>query len=262
MQKTARRAFYVKEDGMLSLDAMRKLRDAYNPYAGVSELDVLAEIGNPTRDEIIDTALQGLQSDDRNVRVVMLRVLRCQSGAKAMCGILTGLTDAKRRVREVAIKGSLNYRDHPEVALRLKAIITDDGEKRKIRRRALDALAGGVGVLVQDLTGAAADALGSLAQMPQYRFDILFGLLSLDLNERVEELLREFVKEGTKEEAVMATRALCGYRVVHIDILESDKATQERIRETCEIALGRAWYWVKRDEYAVLTGGPPSPMAD
>lgn len=38
----------------------------------------------------------------------------------------------------------------------------------------------------------------SLAQMPQYRVDILFGLLRLDLSERVEELLREFVAQGSK----------------------------------------------------------------
>lgn len=246
---------------MLGLDSMRGLRDAGATRGGVYEQDILAEIGNPTRDEIINSALKGLRSDDRNVRVLMLRVLGAQSGERAMRGILAGLSDAKRRVREVAIKSSLNYRDHPEVALRLKAIIMDDGEKRRIRRLAIDALAGGVGALVEDLTAAAADALGSLAQMPQYRFDILFGLLRLDLNERVEELLREFVKGGTKEEAVMATRALCGYRVVHIDVFEGDKATQDRVRQNSEIALGRAWYWMRRDEYAALTSGLPSPTA-
>ncbi len=69
---------------MLSLDAMRKLRDAYDPYTGVSEADVLRQIGNPTRDVIIDTALEGLKSEDRNIRVLMLRVLAGQSGEKAI----------------------------------------------------------------------------------------------------------------------------------------------------------------------------------
>jgi hypothetical protein len=80
---------------MLSLDAMRKLRAAYDPYSGVSEVDVLRQIGNPTRDAIIDTVLEGLHSEDRNIRVLMLRVLAGQSGERAMRGILAGLGDVE-----------------------------------------------------------------------------------------------------------------------------------------------------------------------
>jgi hypothetical protein len=234
---------------MLSLDDMRRLRSAYDPYSGVSEADALREIGNPTREAIVDAALELLRSEDRNVRVLMLRVLGGQSGDKAVRGILTGLNDGKRRVREVAVKSSGNYREHPAVAARLKAIVMDEGEKSRIRRFALDMLTGAIGSTHSDLTGAAADALRSLAQVPKLRLGILFHLLRLDLNDTVEGLLREFVTEGSKEEALMATRALCGYRVTHIGAFESAPEIQSHIRQTCEVASGRAYYWMKREDY-------------
>lgn len=119
---------------MLSLDVMRKLRDAYDPYSGVSEADALRQIGNPTRNAIIDTALEGLRSEDRNVRVLMLRVLAGQSGERAMLGILAGLGDAERRVRETAIKSCGNFGAQPAVTARLTEIVMDDAEKSRIRR--------------------------------------------------------------------------------------------------------------------------------
>jgi hypothetical protein len=50
-----------------------------------------------------------------------------------MQGILAGLNDQVRRVREVAIKSSGNYHDFPEIMNRLKEIVTDQHEQRKIR---------------------------------------------------------------------------------------------------------------------------------
>jgi len=205
---------------MLSLDAMRKLRNAYDPFSGVSEADVLPEIGNPSRDAIIDTALEGLQSDDRNVRVLMLRVLAGQSGGKAVRGILAGLGDLERRVRETAIKSCGNYGMHPAVTARLTEIVTDDAEKTRIRRFALDMLARATGTAKNGLANAAADALRDLAKIPRCRSEILFRLLQMELVENVEELLREFVRDGSKDEAVMATCALCGYRVIHLGAFE------------------------------------------
>jgi hypothetical protein len=130
----------------------------------------------------------------------------------------------------------------------LKAMAIDEGEKRKIRQYAINALAGGIGDLVGELSETAAGALQSLAQMGQYRFAILFGLLRLDLTEHVEELLKDFVVNGTKDEAIVATRALCGYRVINIAEFEHDRALQQQITQTCDIALGRVWYWIKRDD--------------
>ena len=239
---------------MLSIEAMRQLRDAYNPHMNVSEQAVLQKIGNPSADEIIETALAGMQSPDRNVRVLMLRVLNKQSGAKAMQGILTGLHDGKRRVRAVAIKCSRNYHHFPEIVNRLKAIALDEQEKNKIREAALSTLAGSEGHLVAELTDTAAEALESLAQMPKHRFQILLQLIRLDMNDNVKALLQAFVEHGNKQEAVMATRALYGYRVVHITMFQNDKAAEQYIRQTCEIAHERMLYWIPRDEYDRLTG--------
>ena len=81
---------------------------------------------------------------------------------------------------------------------------------------------------------------------------ILLGLLRLDLSDEVESLLKAFVIDGTKEEAVMATRALCGYRVISLSAFENDRAAQRQIKETCEPAAGRVFYWMKRTEYEAL----------
>ncbi len=237
---------------MLTLDDMRQLRDAYAPYMPVTEAEVLAQIGHPDRETIIDTALAGMQSADRNVRVLMLRVLGGQSGERAMGGILAGLNDPQRRVRQVAIQSCANYLEFPAITDRLKAMVLDETEKRKIRHHAMNALAGGMGGLVAELSETAAEALTSLAQMDQYRFAILFGLLTLDINERVEALLKDFVTNGSKDEAIMATRALCGYRVINIGVFDGHKAIQQQVMQTCDIALGRVWYWIKRDEFDAL----------
>ncbi len=239
---------------MLGLEAMRHIRDAYAPHLPMSEKEAMALAGNPTPDEIIETALAGMASDDRNVRVLMLRVLKGQTGEKAMRGIVAGLNDKVRRVRVVAIKSSGNFHQFPQVTNRLREIVTDEQEKRKIRGEALSSLAGAGGNVVEELTETAAKALETLASTGKYRLDILFGLLRLDLTDHVEELLKEFVKNGSKAEAIMATRALCGYRVIHIGIFENDKAVQRHIMHSCELAAGRMFYWITRAEFDALTG--------
>ncbi|MBZ0301133.1 MAG: hypothetical protein K8J31_15405 [Anaerolineae bacterium] len=246
---------------MLSMEAMQQLREAYLPYWPVMEADVLDQLGQPTRDEIIETALAGMQSQDRNVRVLMLRVLVGQSGAQAMQGILAGLDDPARRVRSVAIKSSGNYLEFPEITNRLQAIITDESEKRKHREQALQVLAVFGARTIGYLTEAMAETLETLAQTEKYRWQILFGLARLDLTDRIEDLLRAFVQDGSKAEAVMATRALCGYRIVHIDELSADKAAQSHVMQTCELAAGRVFYWITRAEYDQLTGQQPSALA-
>lgn len=242
---------------MLSHEAMRQLSRAYDPDARVAERDVLAQLGDPSPDEIIDTALAGLGSADRNVRVLMLRVLKGQSGPRAMQGILAGLNDPKRRVREVAIKASANVRAYPEITERLKAMVADEHETRRIRGLALDALVGvgGGSPLGIELTASDVQALESLAQVDAWRTGVLLGLLQLDLSPQVEALLREFVRTGSKEEAVMATRALCGFRVANLGQFAAHGAVQHYVTATCELAAGRVWYWVKRDQYPALLAG-------
>jgi len=239
---------------MLTMEAMRRLRDAYAPYPRVTVDAVMDEIGHPTREAIIETALAGMNSPDRNVRVLMLRVLAAQSGEAAAEGILAGLGDPKRRVRLVAIRSSRNYLSFPQITARLEAIVTDEAEKRKIREQALGVLAGQRDALVDDLSETAAGALKTLAQTGKYRWQILFNLTRLDLTSPVENLLKAFVADGSKAEAIMATRALCGFRVVHIDQFEGDEAARRHIVQSCELAAGRMFYWVPRAEYDRLLG--------
>ena len=249
---------------MLTIDAMRQLCEAYDLHSSVAEREVLERLGNPSSDEIIDTALANLQSDDRNIRVLMLRVLKGQTGPKAMQGILAGLNDPKRRVREVAIKASGNYHSYSQITDRLKAMVTDDHETRRIRRIALDSLVGSAITTAHEVTPSDIQALESLAKVDTYRTQILFGLLQLDLTTPVEDMLREFVRNGTKDEAVMATRALCGFRVVNLGQFERSNPAQRYVVDNCDIAAGRVWYWVKREHHAALITGqlPPSKPED
>ena len=52
--------------------------------------------------------------------------------------------------------------------------------------------------------------------------------------------------EGTKQEAITATRALCGYRVRRVEEFSSDPELAARIPRECERAGGRVWWWVPR----------------
>jgi hypothetical protein len=238
---------------MLTLDDMKILRDGYFEFNDLPLQDALTQIGNPSSDDIIDTALEGMTQADRNIRVTMLRILTHQSGEKAMRGILAGLNDDKRRVRSVAIKSSGNYHEFSKITDRLKAIAIDDSEKPKIREHAISRLAGDEGRLIGDFDQPVVDALQSLLKTEAYRFQILFGLVRLDLTERIDELLKAFVKNGSKDEAVMATRALSGFRVVHIGIFEEDREAEARVKQIGEIAYGRMYYWITRDLYQELT---------
>src|SRR5438105_8411028 len=53
--------------------------------------------------------LPHLDSDDRNIRVAALRVLASTDGPDAVTGILRGLDDPVKRVREVAAKSSAGF---------------------------------------------------------------------------------------------------------------------------------------------------------
>ena len=59
--------------------------------------------------------LPHLDSDDRNIRVAALRVLAFCDGPAAADGILRGLDDPMRRVRNVAAKSSVRFLDDPRI---------------------------------------------------------------------------------------------------------------------------------------------------
>lgn len=238
---------------MLTLAQMEKLRAAYRAHLPEAEADVLAEIGHPTPDTIIDTALAGLKSPDRNVRVLMLRVLNGQSSADAVQGLLLGLQDGQRRVKEVAIKSCLPFLDYPQIANRIKEIILDEQEHRKIRQAALHCLTGhGVNQLRSDLPEAAVTALKALMDQGVERDRLLFRLLFLELTASVRQLLQDFADNGSEAEATQATKALNGYRVIHIAAFEGNKRLIKQVEQQCERAAGRTFYWIERDAFAEL----------
>jgi HEAT repeat protein len=226
MQKGAHRSVSIKEISM-----------------NKEELSGLAET-DPSK--TVDAAIEAMKRSDRNVRVAALRILGRGHGEKAANGIIAGLNDPKRRVREVAVKSSRPYLDDPRVVARLQEMIEDDNETDRIRGQALQALAGHFPHQpdAPQVPQAAIRALELMAKAEKYRSAVLWRLLQMDLTEEVENLLREFVKEGTREQAVMATRALCGYRVVNIGVF--DKEERRRIVQTSEVAAGRVFYWVER----------------
>jgi hypothetical protein len=74
---------------------------------------------------------------------------------------------------------------------------------------------------------------------------VLVSLLrARSLSDEASALLREFVATGSKEEAVFATRRLCGLRVERFEVLD-----EETLRGG-ERAWGRVWYWVRAEEQA------------
>jgi len=122
-------------------------------------------------------------------------------------------------------------------------MVGDESENRRIRSAAIGCLAE---------LGASDFMEDALGKYRHAREGVLLNLLMLDLSDEVESLLKAFVKDGTKEEAVMATKALCGYRVMSPYSIADDRATQKHIMETCERAAGRVFYWMKRSEYDAL----------
>ena len=206
----------------------------------------MAQIGNPSVETLVETAVSQMTSDDRNVRVLMLRILRHHGGAEAMRGVLAGLNDATRRVCAAAIQACPNYLGFHEIVERLERIVTDERLKGKLRRRALSMLAGDEGRWQGDLTAPVLAALKRLMAQEDYRFAIVFGLVRLDAAPRIDSLLAEFARSNDAHERDMARRALDGERVIHIDAYTSDQALHSQIRQTCDIAHGRMFYWLPR----------------
>jgi HEAT repeat protein len=194
----------------------------------------------------IDEALAALSSDDRNVRARAIKILAQHSGRLAAEGMLKGLNDPKRRVRENAAKLCGAFARHPEIAVKLQQMVNDSAEKLKIRRYALAALLGGhVDRASAPELNIAKESIEQLLQSEAHRQAILLGLLQLELSDKVVTLLKTFVKDGSKEEAVAATRALCGFKVMNLGSIK-DPTERRLVASTCDLAFGQVYYWVTR----------------
>ena len=232
---------------MLTISDCKLLRDSYSSNSETTMDVALRKTGDPSPEQLVDFALQQMQNEDRNVRVLMLRIFVHQSGDRAARGVLAGLRDNTRRVCSVAIKACPNHLHDEEIVQQLLAIARDDDRKLKLRRRALSMLAGDEGRWAGDLTPAVFAALKDLMRLAEYRIAIVFGLVRLDAEPHIQSLLHEFAKSRDTSEAQLARRALSGERVIHIDNYSNDLPVQRHIKETCEIAHGRMYYWLPRE---------------
>ena len=242
---------------MLTIQELHELARASVTSDEAHRTAMLAELGDPPADEVVASALEHLDSDDRNTRVAMLRVLAWYQRPDAASGIDRALRDPVRRVREVAVKSARLFLDQPTVSSTLQTLARSDPSPR-VRVWALNALAGQAGLSYgpQVLAGLPygpralaglgdAEALRELAQADELRPRVLFAAVRAgDLTDDVRSLLEEIVRIGTKEEAVSATRALCGYRVARLE--EFPPSEQATIKATCDPAGGRVFYWVPR----------------
>lgn len=186
-----------------------------------------------------DDVLPHMESDDRNVRVAALRVLAWSEDPQAVEGILRGLDDPVKRVREVAAKSSPRFAPDPRIRARLQQAVEQD--ERGSARPAMEILGGmyssNYGLRATETVDR---ALATLADLPKYRQRVLGSLLRTPrLSDDAEVILRSFVADGSKQEAVLATRRLCGFRLARRETLDDEA------RLTAEPAWGHVWVWLR-----------------
>ncbi len=232
---------------MLTIRDCEVLREAYSSNSSLAVDEAWRRIGSPTVDALIAYACEQMSNPDRNVRVLMLRLLARQRGAHAAQGVRSGLRDSQRRVCAVAIQACPNYLDREDIVWQLVSIATDPGRKLKLRRRALSMLSGDEGRWQGDLRNPVFAALSTLIQEEKLRFPILFGLIRLEMAPRIEGLLAGFAESGDEAERMLAKRALDGELVVHIDNFADNPDRQRQIMARCDIAYGRMFYWMPRE---------------
>ena len=164
-----------------------------------------------------EEAFEAIRSEDRNIRVRALRAVFSEAKPEGADVILAGLGDSKRRVKEVALKSSKPFLGDRRVVERIAAMVEDETEYHRIRDKALFAIGGGFPKVNEagQMPEPAISALKSLAAVDKYRGAVLGRLVRMGLTPEVEALLQEYVRSGNKDEAVAATRALCGYRLVN-----------------------------------------------
>ena len=191
-----------------------------------------------------EEALEAIKSKDRNMRVRALRAVFVDPKPEGVDVILAGLGDSKRRVKEVALKSSKPFLGDRRVVERIAAMVEDETEYHRIRDKALFALGGGFPKVNEagQMPEPAISALKSLAAVDKYRGAVLGRLVRMGLTPQVEALLKEYVRSGNKEEAVAATRALCGYRLVNWGT-----AKPAELAAAGAVHAGGVHYWIRRD---------------
>ena len=205
-----------------------------------------AACGNPSEEALVATALAGMHDADRNVRVAMLWTLGRHPVGAAADGILAGLGDAERRVREVAIKCAQPFLADARVRAALVAIARDEAEKRKLRELALDALCGQVGGRANGpLPAAAVTTLADLLRDDAYRRAVIERLVRTELTPDVRALLEDVVRDGVPAEAALAGRALTGEVVINLGSVDDDRQ-RATIAATHDPAYGRVYFWTAR----------------
>jgi len=191
-----------------------------------------------------EEAREAIRSQDRSMRVRALRAVFADAKPEGADVILAGLGDSKRRVKEVALKSSKPFLGDRRVVERIAAIVEDESEYHRIRDKALFALGGGFPKVNEagQMPEPAISALKSLAAVDKYRGAVLRRLVRMGLTPEVEALLKEYVHSGTKEEAVAATRALCGYRLVNWG-----NAKPAELAAAGAVHASGVDYWIRRD---------------
>ena len=240
----------------VTVQQLKDIRDAL--FLGVRDggeafTEALAAAGDPTSEQLALAALPLMQSEDRNERVLALRFIANHASDATAAAVLAGLSDPARRVREVALKSCAKFMDRREFVDRVRDMIEDDGEKRRLRGGALLLLGGGMAAWASSPPSAEAiGALRDLTTLESYRRPILSRLVgSRQMTPAVKELLNAFVVDGTKEEAVVATRALAGWRMAHVGESGPDRAARREFEQTHDrVFPDTVWFWVRREEPA------------
>ena len=209
--------------------------------------DELGKLGGGP-EAIVAAMLSAAESDDRNERVRALRVLALYPDERGTAVVLSALRDPARRVREVAIKAARPHHvGSAEAVAELRRITEDEQETSRVRRHAFFVLSSSA--TQHALPDVAHEALVGLMDAAPFRQPILLRLCKTPTHtDASRAVLREFVKTGSKEEAVAATRALCGHVLVRVDgWLPPD--VRQRVRERYDAATPPlSGCWIPRDE--------------
>jgi hypothetical protein len=223
----------------------------------------LAALGAPDG-EVITAALAAAGADDRNLRVRALWALWRFPDPWATAAVLAGLRDPVRRVREVAMKCVRPHHATPAVVGALRAIVDDEQETNRLRRQAFFVLASSV--VRGAVPEVAEETLRSLMDSERFRAPVLLRLCTTgEHSPAAREVLREFVRSGSKEEAVMATRALCGHRLMRVDAwlpAELRQRVREQYDPAPDVYGGVPLYWLPVADAAALAaevGVPGAP---
>lgn len=238
-----------------------------NPAGRQAALKAELDAMDSTAEEIVTAAVEGLRSDDRNTRVAMLRVLGLFPGqAAATAAIVDAMSDAKRRVREAAMKAAAGHHDYagydpvyvghlgdPSVIEALHRRVEDENETVRLRGIAFYVLSSGSARKARP--AEAADALRALSTSERYRPSVLVRLCATpELTPEARGLLEEFVVSGSKQEAVMATRALCDFVLAPLDLLPNGAirdrllASATRAEDVRDAIFGGTGnHWVPRE---------------